>query len=110
MSDRGVTVARAAAQLRDQRGYRPDVIFGHSGWGETLFLKEIWPDAKLLIYAEFYYRGIGRDIGFDPEFTKPSLDTTMIAQGRATHLGQSLVHADAGVAPTMWQASTFRRC
>jgi glycosyltransferase involved in cell wall biosynthesis len=107
MSDRGVTVARASAQLRDRKGYRPDVIFGHSGWGETLFLKEVWPEAKLLIYAEFYYRGIGRDIGFDPEFGAPSLDATMIAQGRAAHLGQALLHADAGVAPTEWQASTF---
>ncbi len=106
MSDRGVTVARAAAQLR-QRGYRPDVIFGHSGWGETLFLKEIWPEARLLIYAEFYYRGIGRDIGFDPEFGAPSLDGLMIAQARAAHLGQALLHADAAVAPTEWQASTY---
>ncbi|MEO8242188.1 MAG: glycosyltransferase [bacterium] len=107
MSDRGVTVARAGLQLRDQRGYYPDVIFGHSGWGETLFLKEIWPEAKLLIYAEFYYKGRGADVGFDPEFSKPNFDQVMIAQGRAGHLGQALLHADAGLAPTEWQASTF---
>ena len=107
MSDRGIAVARAAEQLRDKRGYVPDVIFGHSGWGETLFLKEIWPTARLLIYAEFYYRGTGRDIAFDPEFQAASLEATMIAQGRAAHLGQALLHADAGVAPTDWQASTF---
>ena len=107
MSDRGVTVARAALQLRQQKNYVPDVIFGHSGWGETLFLKEVWPEAKLLIYAEFYYRGRGADVGFDPEFSKPSFDQVMIAQGRANHLGQALLHADAGLAPTEWQASTF---
>ena len=107
MSDRGVTVARAAIQLRDQRGYYPDVIFGHSGWGETLFLKEVWPKAKLIVYAEFYYRGIGADVGFDPEFSQPSFDQIMIAQGRTAHLGQSLLHADAAVAPTRWQASTY---
>ncbi len=107
MSDRGVSVARACVQLRKQRGYVPDVIFGHSGWGETLFLKEVWPEAKLLIYAEFYYRGRGADVGFDPEFNAPSFDQVMIAQGRAGHLGQALLHADAGVAPTKWQASTF---
>jgi glycosyltransferase involved in cell wall biosynthesis len=106
MGDRAVAVARAASKLRE-KGYVPDVIFGHSGWGETLFLKEVWPEAKLLIYAEFYYRGVGRDVGFDPEFQVPSLDATMIAQGRAAHLGQALLHADAGVAPTQWQASTF---
>ena len=107
MSDRGVSVARAAMALRQQHGYVPDVIFGHSGWGETLFLKEVWPEAKLLIYAEFYYRGRGADVGFDTEFNPRSFDQVMIAQGRAGHLGQALLHADAGLAPTHWQASTF---
>jgi len=107
MSDRGVTVARAALQLRDQKGYTPDVIFGHSGWGETLFLHEVWPAAKLLVYAEFYYRGQGADVGFDPEFDPPGFDKLMIAQGRTAHLGQAMLHADAGLSPTKWQASTF---
>ena len=105
MSDRGVTVARACLQLRE-KGYVPDVIFGHSGWGETLFLKEVWPEAKLLVYSEFYYRGKGADVCFDPEFDPPSFDQVMIAQGRAAHLGQALAHADAGLSPTEWQAST----
>jgi len=105
MSDRGVTVARACLQLRE-KGYVPDVIFGHSGWGETLFLKEVWPEAKLLVYSEFYYKGRGADVGFDPEFDAPSFDQLMISQGRAAHLGQALVHADAGLSPTRWQAST----
>lgn len=105
MSDRGVVTARLARQMRAE-GYVPDVIFGHSGWGETLFLKEIWPEAKLLVYAEFYYRGDGADSGFDPEFQKRGLDQAMIAQGRAAYLAQSLVHADMGLSPTEWQAST----
>lgn len=107
MSDRGVTVARACLQLRQQRGYVPDVIFGHSGWGETLFLKEVWPEAKLLTYAEFYYKGRGADVGFDTEFGAPNFDQVMIAQGRASHLGQALLHSDAGLSPTEWQASTY---
>jgi glycosyltransferase involved in cell wall biosynthesis len=107
MSDRGVTVARACLRLRDETGYIPDVIFGHSGWGETLFLKEVWPEAKLIVYAEFYYRGRGADVGFDPEFAPRNFDQVMIAQGRTTHLGQSLLHADAGISPTEWQASTY---
>lgn len=107
MSDRGVTVARAAMQLRQRHNYVPDVIFAHSGWGEPLFLKEVWPEARLLIYAEFYYRGHGADVGFDPEFSQASFDQVMIAQGRAAHLGQALLHADAGLSPTFWQASTY---
>lgn len=107
MTDRGVSVARACMQMRDKHGYVPDVIIGHSGWGETLFLKEVWPDAKLIIYAEFYYRGVDRDVGFDPEFSRGGFDGVMTAQSRAAHLGQSLLHADAAIAPTNWQASTF---
>ena len=55
MSDRRVSTARAALQLRRDKGYVPDVIFGHSGWGETLFLKEVWPEAKLIVYACLLY-------------------------------------------------------
>ena len=107
MSDRGVTTARACLQLRDKHGYTPDVIIGHSGWGETLFLKEVWPSAKLIVYAEFYYRGVGQDVGFDPEFSRPGFDAVMTAQARASYLAQSLLHADAGLSPTKWQASTY---
>lgn len=105
MSDRGVSVARHARRMRAE-GYVPDVIYGHSGWGETLFLKEIWPEARLLVFAEFYYRGIGADVGFDPEFQVQGFDQVMIAQSRAGYLAQALVHADRGVSPTEWQAST----
>ncbi|MGQ0565442.1 MAG: glycosyltransferase [Gemmobacter sp.] len=109
MSDRGVLVARAALRLRREQGYVPDVVFGHSGWGETLFLKEVWPEARHLVYAEFYYSGRGRDVGFDPEFEKnaDAFDPVMIAQARAAHLGQALLHADAGLSPTHWQADTY---
>lgn len=106
-SDRGIAVARACLRLRAEKGYVPDVILGHSGWGETLFLKEIWPEARLIVYAEFYYRGRGADVGFDPEMGDRSFDQVMIAQGRTAHLGQALLHADAGVSPTEWQASTY---
>lgn len=107
MTDRGVTCARAAAVLRDKHGYVPDVIFGHSGWGETLFLKDIWPEAKLIIYAEFFYGAHGRDVGFDPEFSTRSLDQAMITAARSGYLGLAMLQADAALAPTRWQASTF---
>jgi glycosyltransferase involved in cell wall biosynthesis len=109
MSDRGVLVARAALRLRREQGYVPDVVFGHSGWGETLFLKEVWPEARHLVYAEFYYSGRGRDVGFDPEFetNADAFDPVMIAQARAAHLGQAMLHADAGLSPTAWQADTY---
>ncbi len=75
------------------------------GGARRCFWKEVWPEAKLLVYAEFYYSGRGSDVGFDPEAGPVGFDQVMIAQGRAAHLGQALLHADAGLSPTEWQAS-----
>lgn len=106
-AERGARVALAAQQLRDKHGYVPDVIFGHSGWGETLFLREVWPEARLLIYAELMYRTAGLDTDFDPEFRREGLGTRISTTARAAHLVQAMVQADAGLAPTEFQAATF---
>ncbi|HQU66933.1 MAG TPA: glycosyltransferase [Albidovulum sp.] len=107
MSGRGMIVARAAEQLTARTGFVPDVVFGHGGWGETLFLREVWPQARHLTYAEFYYGTAGRDSGFDPEFANVGLLQRIVIAGRKTHLLQAITEADAALSPTAWQASTF---
>ena len=97
---------RAALQMKDD-GFSPDVIVSHHGWGESLFLKDVWPNAKLAIYCEFYYHPHGADVGFDPEF--PVKDEGDVCRLRLKNLN-NLLHfevADAGISPTHWQASTF---
>jgi glycosyltransferase involved in cell wall biosynthesis len=97
---------KAALQMK-QQDYRPDVIVAHHGWGESLFLKEVWPQAKLGIYCEFFYHPHGADVGFDPEF--PATDEGEVCRLRLKNLN-NLLHfevADAGISPTHWQASTF---
>ena len=44
----------ALIKLRDL-GFYPEVVVGHPGWGETLFIKDIWPNAALKIYCEYWY-------------------------------------------------------
>ena len=107
MAERGWLAARGARALRDRHGYVPDVILGHSGWGETLFLREIWPDARLLIYAELMYRTRGHDVGFDPEVSPGTDEGRVAAVARSAHLVQALVQADAGLTPTAYQAGSF---
>jgi glycosyltransferase involved in cell wall biosynthesis len=104
---RGARAAFAARQLRDRHGFLPDVIFGHSGWGETLFLKEIWPQARLLVYAELMYQSSGLDTDFDPEFARETLGARISTVARSAHLVQAMVQADAGLSPTEFQAATF---
>ncbi|MCL7463535.1 glycosyltransferase [Phaeovulum sp. NW3] len=106
-AERGLRVARAARALRDRHGYVPDVILGHPGWGETLFLRDVWPGARLLVYAELMYRATGLDTDFDPEFARPDLDRRVLTTARSAHLLQAMVQADAALAPTEFQAATF---
>jgi len=103
---RGEACFRKALELKAQ-GLNPDVIIAHHGWGESLFLKEVWPQAKLAIYCEFYYHLQGADMSFDPEF--PHKDAGEACRVRLKNLN-NLLHfevADAGISPTHWQASTF---
>jgi glycosyltransferase involved in cell wall biosynthesis len=103
---RGEACFRAALQLKTQ-GYTPDMVIAHPHWGETLFIKEVWPEVKLGIYCEFFYHPHGAETGFDPEF--PHTDPGFGCKLR-TRTINNLMHfeiADAGISPTYWQASTF---
>ena len=85
----------------------PDVVFGSINWGETLFLREVWPEARHLGYAEFLYATRGLDTGFDPEFSQPRLAGRIRTLARRAHLMMAAMDADALLSPTRWQASTF---
>ncbi|MGA1613091.1 MAG: hypothetical protein ACO37E_04710, partial [Lutimaribacter sp.] len=52
---RGEACFRAACALRDT-GFVPDIILGHPGWGETLFLRDVWPNARIGLYFELYHQ------------------------------------------------------
>lgn len=103
---RGEAVALAANELK-ANGFVPDVIFGHPGWGETLFLKEVFPDAKLVVYAESYYSGPGSSVGFDPEFGGLELNERLAARSRNAAQLAALDVADRGLTPTEWQRAQF---
>ena len=103
---RGEACLRAALALKKQ-GYTPEVIVAHPGWGESLFLKEVWPEAKLKLYCEFFYHARGADVGFDPEYpSSDPADAGRVILKNANMLLQ-FQQADAGISPTHWQASTF---
>jgi glycosyltransferase involved in cell wall biosynthesis len=103
---RAQMVARAAAQLR-QQGYRPDVIAAHIGWGESLFMRDIFPEARIMLHCEYFFRAQGGDVGFDPVYGPMTLDT--VARTRMLNTGQlvQLEAADWGMAPTIWQRSRY---
>lgn len=104
----GLAVADCCASLKKE-GFRPDIVVGHNGWGEILYIKDVWPDVPLLGYFEFFYRASGSDVGFDPEFP-PTDDWAMYLRTRNAVNLLGLDAADWGQTPTQWQRDQYPRC
>jgi glycosyltransferase involved in cell wall biosynthesis len=102
---RAQNVARALVDLRS-KGFRPDIICCHPGWGEGMFLHDIFPNAKLLHYCEFHFTTAGGDVGFNPAH-KVELDEA--ARTRLLNLPQTpaLEAMDWGVSPTHFQRARY---
>jgi len=101
----GLAVARLCEWLaRD--GFVPDVVIGHNGWGEILFVKDVWPHTPLLGYFEFFYRASGSDVDFDREFP-PEPDAPMRLRTRNALNLLGLDAVDWGQSPTEWQRSQY---
>lgn len=103
---RGAGAARVADAMR-QGGFTPDLIIGHNGWGETLFLDDVWPGVKQLLYAEFYTGARDLDVGFDPEFGAMDLDNAIRVRAKNGALAMSTMAATRAVSPTQFQRDTF---
>ena len=101
----GQAVYRLADQLKAQ-GFIPDVVYGHSGWGPTLFIKDIFPKAKLLCYFEWFYHAHGSDADFDPSEPLTPDDEARIRIKNAPIL-IDLYSCDRGLSPTYWQQQQF---
>ena len=101
---RGERVANAMSALKG-KGFEPDIIIGHPGWGEMLFARDIWRSARIAAHCEYYTDENAPDLCFDPEFSEPQY-AMRVRINNAVQL-QSLHDADFGISPTAWQASRF---
>ncbi|RZU36852.1 glycosyltransferase involved in cell wall biosynthesis [Fluviicoccus keumensis] len=102
---RGQSVVRACMALK-KRGFTPDLVVAHAGWGEALYLRDIYPDAKIVGYMEFFYHAEGKDVGFDPEFPTEFDRRFLLRTRNATQL-VSMTGLDHGWSPTEWQKSLY---
>ena len=99
--------ALAIALAWRERGFVPDVIVAHPAWGDALFLKDVWPQARLGMYCEFFPQARDAELGFDPSQPQDDPWAPSRQHVRTQHLWMQLPQAVAGLAPTHWQASTF---
>lgn len=102
----GYGAALAAKNLEKEQGFIPDIVIGHTGWGELLFFKEFWPDVPILGFFEYFYRMKGGLVGFDPEepISEAAPYTTFARNAVPFANIQSV---DLGHVPTEWQKNTF---
>ncbi len=104
---RATSCYRGAMGLKNN-GFEPDVICAHHGWGESMFLKDVWPNARLGLYCELYHLSTPPFLNFDPEFPTKSPESDKF-RIRFKNLNNRLHEEvmDAGISPTRFQASTF---
>ena len=108
-AQRIVSSGRAAANALlalKREGWSPDVICAHGGWGSSLILKDLWPDARLLAFCEWFYSvpsPEARFLGRPP----PTLDDAIRLAVMNVPVVTDLARMDAGVSPTGFQRSQF---
>lgn len=91
--------------LQAESDLQPDLIVGHSGFGNTLFLRELF-DCPIISYFEYFYHTHGSDMDFRPE-QQPSEMDLLRARARNSCLLADLHNCDAGYSPTAFQRSLF---
>jgi glycosyltransferase involved in cell wall biosynthesis len=97
-------VWKVCAKLKKEEGFVPDVICTHPGWGDALYLKDIYHNTPILSFMEFYYRAHGADVDFDKSEKRHPDDEARVRTKNIVNL-MSLESMDWGVSPTLWQHS-----
>ena len=97
-------VYEALKPLRNQ--IHPDLIVGHSGFGSTLFLPELWPDAPVINHFEYFYRPHNSDMDFRPDMPVAEADV-LRSRARNAMILLDLQACARGYSPTRFQQELF---
>ena len=98
------------AAMKSHRAFRPDLIVGHSGFGSTLFLPEIFPNTPILNLFEYYYLPHAPDSDMDYRHDlgwKVPESKYNRSRCRNAMILLDLQNCDAAYTPTEFQRSRF---
>jgi len=96
--------------MKARADIKPDLIVGHSGFGSTLFLRELYPDVPVVNLFEYYYRPHGpeSDMDFRTDLGwKVPEEKYLRARARNAMILLDLQNCQIGYAPTEFQKSRF---
>ncbi len=102
----GQQIVRSLNWLKQEQHFQPDVVIGHTGWGSTLYVKDVYPDVPIMGYFEWYYHSEHGDSFWWPDEI-PTIENKISIRTRNAHHLLNLEECDAGVTPTQWQYSQF---
>mgnify|MGYP006270002755 CR=1 FL=1 len=106
-ADHAAAIQHHASALRDDERLNPDLVIAHSGWGEAEPLKQIWPEASLIVYPELWGSERALGAGFDPQVNQLSEEDCQAIAAQNARTARALQGADAAVVPTRFQRDTF---
>lgn len=99
---RGQAAASRMIEARDKEGLAPDIVICPAGSGEGLYVKDVFPRARVLQLCEGY------EDGHDPASgPAPSVDTKARLRTRNAAQLLALDAADWGFAATEWQRGRY---
>ena len=99
---RSEQVADLAMSLK-RRGWAPDVMLAHPGWGEALLLRQVFPSTPLVIWPELWLRP--EHLGIDP--AEISVGQMQYLRIKDWLIDGAMADASLAVIPTRYQAQTF---
>jgi len=105
--NRGLALRRHLQRLAELDGLQPDLVIAHSGWGEALPIKAVWPHTPLVVYPELWGSPLALGVGFDPLQPALSADQLHSLRHHNRRTARALQQADAAVAPTAFQRNSF---
>lgn len=85
---------------------RPDLVVGHSGFGSTLFVPELFPDTPVISHFEYFYHPHDSDMDFRPDWPVAERDV-LRARARNAMMLLDLEGCAAGYSPTNFQRELF---
>lgn len=87
------------------RGWEPDLVYSHTGWGTGAFLHDVFPQAKFVKYCEWFYNNNADSTEFltgEQPFASRFMTSLMNIPVLA-----DLMRADLMISPTEWQRAQF---
>lgn len=89
-----------------KKGFSPDIIYGHTGWGGTWLVREVFPQARFVGFFEWFYHPDSPDTTFArtaPLSEQHRADLRL----RNTVMLNDLISGHAAITPTRWQQQQF---